>query len=399
MFGRGITLFRLLGFEVRLDFTWVLLAVLVAWTLVVGLFPANYPDLSPQSYLWMGVAGTLGIFASLVIHEFAHSLVARRYGLPITGITLFLFGGVAEMSEEPSDPMQELRMAIAGPLASIVLATALFVLHLGATAAALPVQISGVLLYLTWINGILAVFNMIPAFPLDGGRVLRAILWRWKGNQRWATRVASRFGSAFGVLLIVLGVLSVLTGNLVSGMWWFLIGLFIRGAATASYSETLTRQALQGVPVRRVMKADPVTVTPDMSLDDLVNGYFYRYYYKLFPVTESGCLLGCVTSRQLKDLPREQWEHRVVRDIMAPCRGDNTVGPDDDAVEVLAIMHRSGNSRLLVARAGVLEGIVTLKDMLTFLSMKLELENGDAIEASRLGTTVFAGNRFPHARQ
>lgn len=376
MFGKGITLFRLLGFEVRLDFTWILLALLVAWTLVAGLFPANYPGLSPKSYLWMGVVGTFGIFFSLIFHEFAHSLVARRDGLPVTGITLFLFGGVAEMSEEPKNPMQELRMAIAGPAASVVLAMAMFLLYAGALSVALPVQVSGVLLYLTWINVVLAVFNMIPAFPLDGGRVLRAVLWRWKGRLRWATRVATRIGSGFGIALVLLGVLSVLTGNLVAGMWWFLIGLFIRGAAAASYTQTVARQALQGIPVRRVMKTNPITVPPDLPLDELVEGYFYRHYYKLFPVvTRDGVVVGCVTSRQVKDLPREEWAHRTVRDIMIHCRPDNTVSPEADAVSVLGTMHRGGNSRLLVATDGHLEGIVTLKDMLSFLSMKIELED------------------------
>lgn len=383
MFGKGITLFRLLGFEVRIDVTWLLLAFLIGWTLAVGLFPALYPTLSTASYLWMGIAGTLGIFASLIAHEFAHAMVARRHGLPIVGITLFLFGGVAEMNDEPQAPKEELQMAIAGPLASVAIAMISYLAFIAAVASAAPVQLAGVLVYLAWVNAILAVFNMVPAFPLDGGRVLRSLLWGWKGDLRWATRVASRIGSAFGILLIVLGVVSVVNGNLIGGLWWFLIGLFLRGAASASYGSTLAREALRGVPVRRVMKEDPVVVSPSMPVVALVEDFFYRHYYKMFPVVDGARLVGLITTGEVKALPREQWEGRTVADIMRPVGPETAVAPAEDAIAVLSKMNRSGQSRLLVAEGDRLVGVVTLKDMLSFLSLKLELEEDVAARAVR----------------
>ena len=190
MFGRKIHLFTILGFDVSIDFTWLFLAVLVTWSLARGLFPVWFGNYSTATYWWMGAAGALGLFLSIVFHEFWHSIVARRFGLPMKGITLFIFGGVAEMEEEPENAKTELLMAIAGPISSVVLGVVfLLVFRLG-VAVGLPEPVNGVLVYLGWLNLVLAVFNMLPAFPLDGGRVLRSILWFAKGNIRWATRVA-----------------------------------------------------------------------------------------------------------------------------------------------------------------------------------------------------------------
>ncbi len=191
MFGKRITLFRLLGFEVRVDASWVVIALIVTWTLASGIFPHQYADLPVATYWWMGAAGMVGLFASIVFHELSHSLVARRHGIEIKGITLFIFGGVAEMEDEPPDPKSEFAMAIAGPIASYGLCAALY----GTTAIGIaldwPVPMVAVFRYVAYMNGILATFNLVPAFPLDGGRVLRSILWAWKSNIRWATRTGS----------------------------------------------------------------------------------------------------------------------------------------------------------------------------------------------------------------
>ena len=379
MFGKRITLFSLLGFEVRVDASWALLAVLITWTLAAGVFPAYYPGLPTASYWAMGLLGALGLFFSIVFHEMSHSLVARHYGLPMGGITLFLFGGVAEMRDEPESPRVEFLMAIAGPIASIVLGVAFYAVALIAeqTGAAQPVL--GVLLYLGAINIVLAVFNMVPAFPLDGGRVLRAALWHWKGNLRQATRIASNFGSGFGILLIVLGLLNIIQGNFIGGMWWFLIGLFVRGAAAMSYQQVLINQGFEGVPVRRIMNADPVSVPPRVSIADLVSEYFYKYHYKAYPVTENGRLLGYVSSREVKALPRERWSGTTVAEIMTRVSADNTVAPDADALKVMRHMNQTGNSRLLVADGGKLLGIVSLKDMMNYLFLKLEFEGDEKL--------------------
>jgi Zn-dependent protease len=252
MFGKPIPLFKLAGCQVGLDWSWLVIAVLITWTLSSGVFPYYYPDLTPAAYWSMGVIAALGLFASIILHELGHAVVVRRYGLPIRRITLFIFGGVAEMEAEPERPAAEFWVAIAGPIVSFLVGLVCWLLLQAAAGAGAGVPVVGVLAYLASINVILAVFNLVPAFPLDGGRILRAALWHWKGSLRWATRISSAIGGGFGILLIVLGVYRVLIGDFVGGMWWFLIGLFVRFAAQASYQQVLMREALRGVPVRRL---------------------------------------------------------------------------------------------------------------------------------------------------
>lgn len=374
MFGKRITLFRLMGFQVRLDFSWIFIAFLVTWSLAAGLFPDYYEGLSPTTYWGMGIAGALGLFASIVFHEFGHSVVARRHGIPMKGITLFIFGGVAEMESEPPTPKSEFLMAIAGPIASILLAAIFLGAFALAQIAGAPPAVTGVLGYLGWINGILVAFNLVPAFPLDGGRVLRSALWGWKKNLRWATRVASIMGTGFGLLLIGLGIFSVLFGSLISGLWWFLLGLFIRSASQMSYQQVLLRQALEGEPIRRFMRADPISVASDLPLSQVVEDYFYTHHHKVFPVVDNGHLLGCVSVEQIKQIPKEEWPRRTARDISIPCSEQNTITSDTDAVRALSTMNRNGTSRLMVVDHDRLVGIISLRDLLNFLALKVELE-------------------------
>ena len=375
MFGQRIKLFKLLGFEVRIDWSWIIIAVLIVWSLSKGVFPSYYKNLSAQAYWWMGIIGAAGLFLSIIAHELSHSLVARKYGLQMKGITLFIFGGVAEMEDEPPSARAEFMMAIAGPLSSILIALVLYGIQAAGKQAGLAAPVTGVVGYLAMINGILAVFNLLPAFPLDGGRVLRSILWGVKKNLRWATYVSSRIGSGFGVLLIVLGVIQVFRGNFVGGMWWFLIGMFLQRAATMSYQQLVTRRALEGEPVRRFMKTDAVTVPPSISLEQLVEDYIYKYHFKMFPVVEDhDRLLGCVTTKQIKEIPREEWSRRTVADLASQCSPENTIEPQADAMKALSIMKQTGASRLMVVEAGRLIGIIALKDLLELLSLKVELE-------------------------
>jgi Zn-dependent protease len=350
MFGRRFDLFKLFGIPLRVDLSWFVVVVLLSWSLATNVFPSIRPDLGVAVYWWMGVLGALGLFVSVVLHELAHAVVARRFGIAIRGITLFIFGGVAEFENET-------------PVAG--------------TGA--PPALTGVFFYLAAINLLLVVFNMIPAFPLDGGRVLRSALWQWKKDLPWATGITSRIGSGFGMLLIAYGIfLVVARQDLFGGMWMFLIGMFLRNAAQMSYRQLMMRRSLEGEPVRRFMKIDPVAVPRSISVAELVDDYIYRHHYKFFPVVDGERLSGCVTTRRVKELPREEWSRQTVGSIVEPCTSDNTVGPDSDAMEALAKMSRSGASRLMVVEDGRLLGIIALKDLLRFLALKIELEGRDA---------------------
>lgn len=372
---RQFSLFRLFGFEVKIDLSWLLLALLIIWTLAAGMFPAAYPGLPHQIYWWMGLAGAVGIFFSIVFHEFSHSLVARRFGMPIRGITLFIFGGVAEMEDEPPSPESEFWMAIAGPISSFLLAFAFYLVHLLASAAGWHLFIVGVSYYLAYLNMILAVFNLVPAFPLDGGRVLRAGLWKWKNNIQSATRTSSRIGSGFGLALIILGILGFIQGNFIGGMWWLLIGTFLRGAASSSYMQLMAREVLQGVPISRFMKTQPVVVAPSLSMQFLVDDYLYKHHFKMYPVLDDSELLGCITVKEVTQIPREEWGHRRVGEFVTPSSPANTVSPDADTAQVLMAMMRPGaSSRYMVVENGKLKGIISLTDLREYLALKLNLE-------------------------
>ena len=375
MLGREAKLFTLFGFEVKIDTSWIVIALLVTWTLSAGYFPANIPDLSPAVYWTMGVVGAVGLFASIIFHEFWHSLVARRYGLPMKGITLFLFGGVSQMEDEPQEPKTEFLMAVAGPASSVVLGFLFFFIYRLGTGAesALGQAVTGILGYLAFINWILAGFNLLPAFPLDGGRILRSALWGWKSDLRWATETAAHFGTGFGFVLIALGVLSLLTGNLVGGIWYVIIGLFLRNAAQMSYRQVLMRGELQGRKVRELMRTDPVTAPADITVEELVENYIYRHHYKMMPVVSEGRLVGCITTRQVKEIPREEWSSRRVRELSGTCSPENTIAAGVEVSQALAQMNSSGNSRLIVVDEDRLVGVITLKDLMGFISTRLEL--------------------------
>ena len=374
MFGRQITLFKLLGFEVKLDLSWLFIVVLITWGLAVGFFPFYYKGLSETTYWWMGALGALGLFVSIILHELSHSVVARRFGIKIRGITLFIFGGVAEMEEEPPTAKSEFWMAAAGPIMSAALSLGFYFLFLLTNQDGKPEMMNGVFYYLAFINILLAGFNLVPAFPLDGGRILRAVLWGWKKDFKWATKIASALGSSFGILLIALGIYEVMVGHFIAGVWYFLIGLMVRNAAKLAVSSIATRSALQGERVSRFMKTDPITVPRHISVAELVDEYVYKYHHKLFPVVDGDRLVGCVTTRQIKKLPKEEWLSSTVKDISFACDPTIAVGPDEDAVKAMSAMYRNGQSRLMVVEGEKLVGILALKDIMEFLSLKLDLE-------------------------
>ena len=374
MLKRKVALFKLLGFTVSVDASWVIILFLVVWSLSKGVFPGYFPDLGDQTYWIMGLVGAMGLFVSILIHEFSHSLVARRYGLDIKGITLFIFGGVAEMKDEPETPKIEFLMAIAGPLASLMLAILFGGLYLAANVAEMMVPLIGILWYLSLINMMVAVFNMLPAFPTDGGRILRALLWWIKGNINWATLVASRISLFFAVLIIFMGFMHLFGGNSIGGLWWILIGSFLFSAANTSYERLLLKQSFEGKTVRHFMNRAPVTVPSYISLQEFVDTYLYPYHYKMFPVTRNDRIVGLITVGILKSHLHEAWQHLEVGKAMESPNRENTIDAHTPINDALTKMTETGVSRLLVTEQSHIVGIITLKDLLEYIALKMELD-------------------------
>lgn len=373
---RQIRLFSLFGFEVKLDLSWLLLALLISWSLGAGLFPQEYPGLSNVVYAWMGIAVAIGVFFSIVFHEFSHSIVARHFGMRIRGITLFIFGGVAEMEQEPPSPKSEFLMAIAGPISSFMLAYLFWAIAVFASNSGWPVPIGGVAETMALINLVVAVFNMVPAFPLDGGRVLRAALWQRKGDLKSATYISSRIGRGFGVALMLIGVVAVIGGNVIGGMWWFLIGMFVRGAASSSYQQLIMSEMIKDQPVSQFMRREPVTVPPSISIDEWLDDYVYQHHFKMYPVMDGQNLLGSISIDDIKSLPKSERRTRKVRDLMQPCTAANTIPANASTTGLLTdIVHPATQSRYMVVDDGHLVGMISLKDLLELISLKLEIES------------------------
>ena len=375
MFGRSVSLFKLFGFEIKVDISWLILVALVTWSLASGLFPEYYKHLPVASYWWMGATGAVGLFLSIIFHELSHSLIARRYGISIKGITLFIFGGMAEMEDDPPNSKTEFLTALVGPLSSFLIGVVLFLIKLWGEISGWPVTVTGVLSYLAWLNIVLAAFNLLPAFPLDGGRMLRSALWSWKKDLRWATNIAANVGSGFGLMLIIGGIISIFMGNVIGGLWWFMIGLFVRSAAQRSYQQILARNLFHAEKVKDLMINDPVVVSRSISLEEFVRDYVYKYHFQMYPVISFGKLSGCISVNQAAGIPRDQWATHTVGAVALPCNEDTTVGPDDDVNKALAIMNRTGNSRLLVVEGDHLVGIIALKDMNKLMTLKMVLND------------------------
>ena len=367
---------RLFKIPIEISWSWVLILVLVAWSLATGFFPSYCKDCHfTHTYLWiMGVVGALGMFASIVLHELSHSLVARKYGVPIKKITLFIFGGVAEIAEEPPNPNVEFRMAIAGPAFSLLLSGTLFLFYSWGSYQNWAKEVQGVLYYLAWANSVLALFNLIPAFPLDGGRILRSALWSRKRDLVDSTRIACKAGSIFGAILIGLGLIAFLGGSLISGIWYFFIGMFMREAASSSFRQVVMTKTLEGETVQRFMKSNPVTVPADITLDEFADKYLLKYQFKMFPVLDDGKVVGSFSTQELKKIPKVEWSMETVARHLQPISENNSVSSNMEARDAFLLMNRTGRSRLLVMDQDKLVGVVTLRDVLQYMTFMFDLE-------------------------
>jgi Zn-dependent protease len=373
MIGNGVKLTKILGIEIWVDYSWLVIFALVTWSLAGGFFPKEYPGLTSLAYWIMGAFAAILLFLCVLLHELSHSYVAQKSGIAVPRITLFIFGGVAQIAEDPKNPKIELNVAVAGPICSLLLALLFWILSKSVLVSSY-IQLLAIFEYLAFINIALAVFNLVPGFPLDGGRILRAYLWdRW-GDMRKATHTVSRIGSGFGIGLIILGLINFFLGNFIGGIWLVFIGMFLNQASKSGYRMTLAKDALTGVKVRDIMTSKVTSVPASISLNELVNKYFHQFIFICFPVVnEEGELLGLVSLRQIKDVPKELWNQKTVGDIMMRNSDFNILSPDDDALRAVNLIMRNDLGRAPVVERRKLVGIITRRDIMTFLSIKYEL--------------------------
>lgn len=368
----GVKLGKVLGFEISIDWSWLLIFFLVTYTLAMGYFPTYYPGFTTTTNWVMGVLAALLLFTSVLIHEISHSVVARRFGTEVTGITLFLFGGVSQTADEPKSAREEFWMAIVGPIASFVLALIFYAAGGIGVVAQWPQPVVAVLGYLTLINLLLGIFNLIPGFPLDGGRVLRSAIWYATNNLAKATRYASYSGQAFGYLIIGAGVLDVLYGNLIGGLWLVFIGWFLAGAARQSYQQLMMREALSGVRVEQVMTTNVPSVPADLSVRQFVDDMLLHNEYSCYPVVEGDKVIGVIGAEEVRMIPAANWDFVRVGEIDHQINSAYQIGVEDDAWDALTKLADQSVCRLVVIEDNHLKGTVGRESVFRLLQTKMQ---------------------------
>lgn len=378
------TLFKFFGFDVKADISWIFLSVLISWTMATQVFPGLYPDQTMNTYQLMGVATVAGVLFSIIAHEVAHGVIAEYYHMPITSIRLMIFGGVAEMRGEPSHPKGEFLMAIAGPIMSALVGlffwalAHLYTQYVGGKAVALVFE------YLGNLNMLIAAFNILPAFPLDGGRALRAAIWHTKNNFVLATRIASEIGQWFAYSLMGYALYAIIhLDQSVAGIWSGLIGFFVLAANDYAVRNAETRSLLGTETVARFMHNQIVSVSPDLTIAFLVDAYINKHYQRSFPVVDRGLLVGIIHLHSVLALERHKWQWLHVASIMEPLTPQNTVAPDTSAADALDKMRQDGRDIIMVAGEQKLLGVVHFRDLANYLSISMKIDHNRPIELGR----------------
>jgi Zn-dependent protease len=377
----SITLGRIAGIPFGVHYTWIFVAALLSWSLAMGYFPANYPGWSVTTYWTAGIIAAFSLFASVLIHEFGHSLVAKSRGVRVERITLFIFGGVAQMKEEAERPSDDFLISIAGPLTSFALA-AVFWLGTFVFPAATPA--SAVLAYLAFINLLLGAFNLVPGFPLDGGRVLRSIIWGVTGSLRRATQVASYIGQGFGFLMLLWGVVRLLGGDTIGGLWIAVIGLFLSSAASASRQAQEVKEQLKGIRVADVMNPYPTIVSSDTSLQEFIYLYVLRQGRRALLVVDDNRLLGLVSITDAKEVAQPEWPTTTVGQVMTrePLK---SVAPNTGLDTAMQRLVDGDINQLPVVEEGRVVGIVSRGDILRVLQSR------EGLRLEKLEDSPYAG--------
>jgi len=372
MFRSSIKLFKIFGIEVRLDYSWFIIFALFTYYFGFYYFPSYLPGLNKGLLAVVTIVTVILFFLSVLIHEISHSLVARRKGTPVERITLFLFGGMAQIEKEPETPYSEFIMAVAGPAASFILAAVFgtiwfFTRNIGPIGV--PVG------YLAVINIVLGVFNMLPGYPLDGGRVLRSIIWKVTGNLRRATFIASTAGRVLGFMIIAAGIYFIFTGNFLNGIWLSFIGWFLQSSAQMGYRQIIFETSIKGIKVKDVINEDIVYVLKDITVQELVDDYFMRYRFGRFPVIEdkkTQKLMGIISLHDIKGIPKEKWPEVKAGDIVEAVSDSERVDLSMEISDAIKKMGKNNLSHLAVISGGRLRGIITKSDVMRFIKIRSE---------------------------
>lgn len=388
----GIHVGRIFGINIHVDWSWIFIFLLVTWQLVAAVFPSLHPDWSFGLTLAVSLAASLLFFGSVLAHELAHSLMAKARGLPVRRITLFIFGGVSNIEREPDTPVSEFLISVVGPITSLVLGALFF--FLGAQEVTFPLTpqtlsqldpVSTLLLWLGPINILLGIFNLIPGFPLDGGRVLRSILWAMTNDLRRATRWATFVGQGVAWLFIIAGIamafgveIPFLGTGLIGGLWLAFIGWFLNNAAAQSYQQVVIEDVLEGVPVSRLMRADAPTVPPDISVSQMVDEYLMGTDERAFPVVEQDRLIGLVCLEDVRKVPRAEWDQTRLSKIMTPAEQLDVVTPREDATDALRKLSGKDVRQVPVVQGDRLVGMLRRRDIVRWLQLHSNTTAGSA---------------------
>ncbi|MHB8597122.1 MAG: site-2 protease family protein [Ktedonobacteraceae bacterium] len=364
----SIRIFRIAGIDIYINFSWIIILVFLTFSLATGWFATLYPGWATATYWVVSLIAALLLFVSVLLHELAHSFVARARGLPVKSIVLFIFGGVSNIEREPGSPGVEFQMAFVGPLTSLVIGVVCYLLLLVMRGSNSPV--AAILGYLAVTNILLGIFNLIPGFPLDGGRVLRSIVWRISGNLVTATRVATIVGQIIAYLFILVGIFFFFTGNLLDGIWLGFIGWFLLSSAQSVGTQTMLKTSFQGIMVSQIMNTSPMTVPANISLQRLVHEYFIPQGLRSALVMQGDQLAGLVTLSDIRHVPQDQWPQTPVGYIMIPLERLHTVTPDQQLNDVLPLMTGRDVNQLPVVQDGRLVGILSRDAIMRYLEVR-----------------------------
>jgi Zn-dependent protease/predicted transcriptional regulator len=367
----SIRLFKIAGINVDINFSWIIILVLLTWSLATGWFSVLYPGWSTATYWLVSLISALLLFVSVLLHELAHSLVARMRGLSVKSITLFIFGGVSNIEQEPTSPGIEFQMAFVGPLVSLLIGGIAFLLSLPLRGVNSP--LTAILSYLAITNVLLGIFNLIPGFPLDGGRVLRSIIWEATGSLQSATRVATIVGQVIAYLFIFWGIWLFFGGNVLNGIWIGFIGWFLLTSAQSANSQSMLQSMFRGVTVGEVMNPTPITVPANISLQELVDNYFLPRGLRSALVIQDDQLAGLITLGDIRHVPREQWGQVLVGHVMIPLDRLHVVSPQQNLNDVLPLMVSRDVNQLPVMENGRLVGVVSRDAIMRYLEVRRSL--------------------------